>query len=309
MTSPLLPSPVPFRRETRRLKADSPEDLLALMPYLLGFRPVESLVMMVIVDRVVKLTARVDLVDDAEAVADRFGAIAVANRAGGVVLIACSSDPDRADAMLLPVMTRLDGLASLRVVEALYTNGSRWWSRSCSDACCPAEGTAYRTDSNPLVAEAVFCGMSSLPDRAAVERLTDGPPESEHAMLGRLADGLITDLLRPALPERCRRLRELVNGYVAARERGSRWCSAIGTWSAWRYLPSTSGSGTRRGRSSIDRMPGSTWNSGARWSPGRPRSSPFPCCACSAWRPGSPDRARCWSAAWSAPSASIRGIR
>jgi hypothetical protein len=230
----LLPSPrprpaLPHHTKSRdkdkpskatRLKADRPEDLLALMPYLVGFRPVESLVMMVIVDRVVKVTARVDLTDDVDAVAQRFASIAVTNRAGGVVLIACSADADRADAMLLPVMAALDRLGSLRVIEALYTNGARWWSLTCSDSCCPAEGTPYRTDDNPLVAEAVFSGMVSHPDRSVIERMADGPPAADHRKLGRLADGLVGEVQRSGLQQRRRRMRRLVTGYVKAMERG-----------------------------------------------------------------------------------------
>lgn len=241
-TSPLPPpsqSPVPFRRpgrsarrhrrkpakpaavdgpgEVKRLKADRPEDLLALMPYVLGFQPVESLVMMVISDRALKVTVRVDLIDDAIEVARRFGAIAVTNRATGLVLVAYSADPARADAMLLPV---LDKLSSLRVLEALYTDGRRWWSRSCSGDCCPAEGTPYETGSNRLAAEAVFHGMTSYGERSEIERLTDGPPESDLDALHTLADELIGEVLRPQLSERRHRMRELVAGYVACRARG-----------------------------------------------------------------------------------------
>lgn len=203
----------------KRLKVDQPEDLLALIPYLLGFRPAESLVMLVIADRIVKVTVRVDLVDDVTGVAQRFGAIAVSNRATGVVLIAYSADPARADAMLLPVM---DKLASLRVIEALYTDGRRWWSRSCSDDCCPAEGTPYEIASNKLAAAAVFHGMSSYGDRSDLQRLTAGPPEPDEPALRRLADTLVGPVLAPKAADRRRRMRELVSDYVQRRKRGDR---------------------------------------------------------------------------------------
>lgn len=201
----------------KRLKVDQPEDLLALMPYLLGFQPAESLVMMVIADRIVKVTVRVDLVDDVTGVAQRFGAIAVTNRATGVVLVAYSADPARADAMLLPVMERL---ASLRVIEAIYTDGRRWWSRSCSDDCCPAEGTPYESASNRLAAEAVFHGMTSLSDRSELERLTEGPPESDQPTLRELADELVSEVVRPDFETRRRRMRDSVADYVGRRQRG-----------------------------------------------------------------------------------------
>lgn len=203
----------------KRLKVDQPEDLLALMPYLLGFQPVESLVMMVIADRLVKVTVRVDLVDDVTGVAQRFGAIAVTNRASGVVLVAYSSDSAKADAMLLPVMERL---SSLRVIEAIYTDGKRWWSRSCSDDCCPAEGTPYETGSNRLAAEAVFHGMTSLSDRSELERLTEGPPETDEPELRTLTDQLSRTVLRPGFDERRRLMRDSVADYVARRQRGDR---------------------------------------------------------------------------------------
>ncbi|MBO0810860.1 MAG: DUF4192 domain-containing protein [Microlunatus sp.] len=220
------PSPVPFRRSeqatrnsrhVRRLKADRPEDLLAVLPYLLGFRPEESLVMMVVAYRIVKVTVRVDLSEEAGGVARRFGAIAVAHRATGVVLVAYSSDPGRADAMLGPVMA---GLGRFGVIEALYTDGRRWWSRTCSAACCPADGTPYEIESNRLAAEAVFHGMSSFADRSDVERLCAGPPEADHQVLRNLADDLLSDVLRPERSQRRLRMRELVTDYVTRRERG-----------------------------------------------------------------------------------------
>ena len=189
------------------------------MPYLLGFHPAESLVMMVIAERLVKVTVRVDLVDDVTGVAQRFGAIAVTNRATGVVLVAYSADPARADAMLLPVMERLE---SLRVIEAIYTNGKRWWSRSCSAECCPAEGTPYEIQSNRLAAEAVFHGMTTLGDRSELERLTAGPSPAEQPELRKLADRLVATVLRPDFEARRRRMRESVADYVARRKRGDR---------------------------------------------------------------------------------------
>lgn len=203
----------------KRLKVDQPEDLLALMPYLLGFQPAESLVMMVIADRLVKVTVRVDLMDGVTEVAQRFGAIAVTNRASGVVLVAYSADPDRADAMLLPIMERL---ASLRVIEAIYTDGKRWWSRSCSESCCPAEGTPYESGSNRLAAEAVFHGMTTLGDRSELARLAEGPPEADHPELRKLTDQMVRTVLRPDFETRRRRMRDSVADYVTRRQRGDR---------------------------------------------------------------------------------------
>lgn len=241
VTTSSLPSPLPFRRpgrrsrhdrpgkrrtagaadatrgEITRLKADQPEDLLALMPYLLGFHPEESLVMMVISERVVKVTVRVDLVDDVDGVAERFGAIAATNQASGVVLVAYSADPQRADAMLLPVMDRL---SPLKVIEAIYTDGRRWWSRSCAGDCCPADGTPYEAASNRLAAEAVFHGMTTCAGRSELERLTDGPPEADRELLTDLTDELLGAVLQPKQPERRRRMRRLVNDYVTRRRRG-----------------------------------------------------------------------------------------
>jgi hypothetical protein len=187
------------------------------MPYLLGFRPSESLVMMVIADRTVKVTVRVDLVDDVTGVAQKFGAIAVTNRATGVVLIAYSADPGRADAMLLPVM---DKLSSLRVIEAIYTNDRRWWSRSCGPDCCPAEGTPYDPGSNRLAAEAVFHGMTSYADRTELERLTAGPSEADLPGLRRQADQLAGTIRSRALRLRTTEIRDLVADYVERRTAG-----------------------------------------------------------------------------------------
>jgi hypothetical protein len=200
-----------------KLKVDEPEDLLALIPYLLGFPPQESLVMLVICDGAVKVTVRVDLVDDVVGVAQRFGAIAVTNRATGIVLIAYSADPALADAMLLPVTRRL---SSFGVLEAIYTDGGRWWSRQCPAGCCPPEGTPYDTSNNRLAAEAVYHGMSCHADRSEIERLVDGPSAEQHDDLSRIADDLVEEVLRPGLAERRLQMRELVGDYVRRRAGG-----------------------------------------------------------------------------------------
>src|SRR6476620_10023814 len=93
----------PRRTEpTARLKVRRTEDLLAIVPYLLGFPPEESLVIVLVAGGRVALTARLDL-PDASSAAGIGGYVADLgrqHRASEVVLIAYTNDRDAAERLL-----------------------------------------------------------------------------------------------------------------------------------------------------------------------------------------------------------------
>ena len=209
-------TPPPSTVPPRRLKAESPEDLLAVLPYLMGYQPDESLVMAVLGDRVIEVCVRVDLDEPVDEVADRFHDIAETNGSGGVLLLAYSADPDRADRMLLPMIDHLEGFG---IIEALYTDGSRWWSRVCDDDCCPPEGIAYDVDNNRLAAEAVFHGMTRQSGRDALERAVQGPPPEALEALTEVTEEILTGVFEQTRDQRCRQIRCWILDYVERRLR------------------------------------------------------------------------------------------
>ncbi|QDP96094.1 DUF4192 domain-containing protein [Microlunatus elymi] len=212
-----LPAISPTDAAPVRLRAEDPGDLLAVLPYLLGYHPTESLVMAVVSDRTIAVGVRVDLIEDPAAIADRFEELARVNRADGVLLVAYSADPAAADRLLLPTIT---ALAEIGVIEALYADGHRWWSRICDQGCCPPEGTEYRIDDNRLAAEAVFSGLTAGSDRSAIEELVRGPAPALMPVLDEVGERMVDEVCRMDVQCRRRLIRELVDDYVGRRSAG-----------------------------------------------------------------------------------------
>lgn len=176
MTTSYRPSPPPpdaGRGDPVRLTVRRPADLLAAVPFLLGFHPAESLVALFLAAGRVRLTARFDLGvasgPDVQQLVDRHGAT-------GLVLVAYCVDAEEGRRRLRAEAERLVGV---ELVDLLLVDGQRWWSLQCTAGCCPAQGTAYAPDEHPLSAEAVWAGLVARPDRAAVVATVAGPPAAD----------------------------------------------------------------------------------------------------------------------------------
>ncbi len=132
-----------------RVRAGSPAAILAVVPYLLGFRPESSLVVIGVEppDGSIKVTMRYDLPDpaDTELAAD------IAAHALGVIgvqeLTAAVAIGYGADALVAPLAK---AFGQTELIDFLRVEGGRYWSYTCPNpACCPAEGTAFDRASYP----------------------------------------------------------------------------------------------------------------------------------------------------------------
>ncbi len=170
-----------------RLRARGAPDLLALIPFQLGFHPHESLVAVFVRGRAIALVARMNLppVSAAAGFAADLKDLARQNRAQELVLFAYSEEPEPARTLLTALV---EALPSRLVNEALYVDGSRWWSVTCDETCCPAEGTPYDIEGHRLAAEAVFAGMAARASRDELAAVVAGPPPGEVPRLVALAD-------------------------------------------------------------------------------------------------------------------------
>lgn len=172
------------RAAAPRLRVRRPADFLALVPYLLGFHPTESVVAIYCQGGRVLLTARVDLPPPAlaAALAEQVADLAARHGAEEVVLVGYGSDgPDTR-----AVLQRLLEGGGPRVREAVLVSEGRWWSLTCTDGCCPAEGTAHDPAAHPLAAEAVYAGLSAQPSRTELQRQVRGPDDAEEDALAEL---------------------------------------------------------------------------------------------------------------------------
>jgi hypothetical protein len=198
---PAVPPSDPGPDGRVRLTARRPADLLAAVPFLLGFHPEESLVALLLQAGRVLLTARYDLADGPDAgVAD----LVEQHAPSGVVLVAYCADAAHGRAALEAVADQLDLRRESRVelVDLLLVDGRRWWSLTCTSGCCPAEGTPYEPGEHPLSAEAVWAGLVARPDRAAVVATVAGPPEGDWPGLRRSARRIAARLERGTRTDR-----------------------------------------------------------------------------------------------------------
>lgn len=158
-----------------------PADFLAVIPYLVGFHPDESVVAVFSHRGRVLLTARVDLPPPQQAaeLADSFAVISARHQVDEVVLVVYGAVAADARA----VLERLVGSVGAPIREAVLVVGGRWWSLTCRSGCCPPEGTPYEPASHPLAAEAVYAGLSAQPSRVELQRQVGGPDEVDEVRL------------------------------------------------------------------------------------------------------------------------------
>ncbi|WP_232327444.1 DUF4192 domain-containing protein [Herbidospora yilanensis] len=147
-----------------RLRLSSPADILAAIPYLLGFHPADSLVVIGLEHTAVRVATRWDLpllpgaLDDLRPLLAREKADATVLAAYGEAALTAPALDDA---------VRFLAAAGVAVHDALRTHEGRYWSHLRP---CPPEGVHYDAAAHPVAAEAVVRGMVALPDRAALER-------------------------------------------------------------------------------------------------------------------------------------------
>lgn len=156
------------------VKVRGPADVVVALPYVLGYQPAESLVLVSLRGPRgrVGLTLRADL-PTAEASGTICAELVDYLRRDDAVeaIAAVYGTPDP---RLWPELDRALRAAGLPVKEALRIIDGRWWSYLCSDPnCCPPEGTPIRSITDPggpslLAATMVAAGMGVLDSREAL---------------------------------------------------------------------------------------------------------------------------------------------
>lgn len=145
----------------------SAQDAIAAVPYLLGFHPSRSLVVIGFEGRSHGTCAiRMDLPScDA---ADRVAELLAGNGFGRALLLGYGP-ADEVSASAGPVREALES-AGVPVAEAIRVADGRWWSLTCDDDCCPLDGVPYDSSASVLAAQATFAGHVALADRSELVR-------------------------------------------------------------------------------------------------------------------------------------------
>lgn len=188
-------------RRTNSARISGPAELLQAVPYLLGFHPARSLVLVGLHDERLVVTARLDLTD---AVMGGVPHAVTAMMRGGstsfVAIIYDDTDEDvdfeELDDELTPSLAKWDVVyGALRVElrrldanlrDALVVSDDRWWSLTCNDFdCCPVDGRPLPDAPSPFATAAMVEGVVALPNRTAVAELLAPLPDAEREALDR----------------------------------------------------------------------------------------------------------------------------
>ncbi len=185
-------------------KVKTPADVVTIVPYLLGFDPIDSIVIIALEGPRQRFgpCARLDLVDCADAPERTAAYLAAVTEQHGfdpVLLIAYSDEASVADPVMAAVLHRLFD-EGVTVHDAVRADGHRWWSYVCSDPlCCPATGVPYDAQASEVAAEAVLAGLSRAPDREALRVQFTPDPARRDAFCAVVAGAPARHLDVPAL--------------------------------------------------------------------------------------------------------------
>jgi hypothetical protein len=164
-----------------------PGDVLAVLPYQLGFHPKDSLVVVSLRGRRVGLVQRIDL-PPPEHVGDAVAAMIAPLRQDSpksVLLIGFEEREDDSRA-ILDAMARACSAVGMEVADRVVVRGGRWFDLDCLKSCCPAEGLPLPPPSDvPAVAEFVGREICPLPDRSALAGLLE---PDQHLLSAQLAE-------------------------------------------------------------------------------------------------------------------------
>lgn len=208
-----------------RLRLRTPADLIATLPYLLGYRLEDSLVIAAVDHGRLGLIQRFDLPGSGPGGPPRR-AVDVARRMlrredpEAVLIVAYESAPGAGEG-LRTAMSRLCDRNGWRVLAEVVARGDRWWDLDAGDDLLGPGRPVPSARQVPAVAECVAAGLAPLPGRAALAELFE--PAACSAALGELiAAERARRTTKPSPPtERYRRDARAWRQWLAAEPRGA----------------------------------------------------------------------------------------
>lgn len=185
-----------------RLAVRSVEDLVGLVPYLIGFPPRDSLVAMVLCDGAVEVTARANLTEVAEpdGLAYLIGRLFDRYPAAEIWFLAYTDD----DGLAWDVLAGCAALCGvMRLGRVIHVDSTHWRA----DTPGGAHGSV---GVSAAAVEAAVIGLPLRQSRAELEALVAGPPDDEVAGLFELVERISTEVAELSPRSRQRMLRRLV---------------------------------------------------------------------------------------------------
>lgn len=227
--------------QSTTMTARTPEDVLAVVPVVLGFEPHDSLVMLTF-GADPPFHARVDLPDRREEVPDLVGSLLAPARHHGarrVFLIGYGAADSLAERCVREGWRTFER-AGISVIDGLRTDGRRWFAVP-GRAGVPAHGVPYDLATHPFAVQAVYEGRvvhgsrvelraTIAPDPArvgpvvaALAELTGDPPPI--LAEGAWARELVVRCTETGSPPDDREVARLLRGILEIRVRDAAWSS------------------------------------------------------------------------------------
>jgi Domain of unknown function (DUF4192) len=157
---------------THAIKLTSPHELLAVVPYLLGFCPTNSIVTLCLSDNRLGLTQRLDLPDDAHDVTSALLPILIRESPDSVILIGYE-DQEGDSVLAVESLTAALRSSAIDIHDRIIVRDHRWRSLDChSPSCCPPEGSPVPdpADVPGVISEFVGRGVSPHANRESLAR-------------------------------------------------------------------------------------------------------------------------------------------
>ncbi|WP_281262012.1 DUF4192 domain-containing protein [[Actinomadura] parvosata] len=146
---------------------------MAIVPYLIGYRPDQGLVVVAFNNDLLTVAVRSDLPDqpsDRDEFVTQAVRMLVHEAAPRVALIGYGPG-ERITPYMHAFATALTA-HNIAILDMLRCENDRYWSYLCPDpACCPPEGTPYDAGSNRAAAHAVLAGLVALPGKEALQQM------------------------------------------------------------------------------------------------------------------------------------------
>lgn len=161
------------------LTARSPEDLLAVVPVVLGFVPSDSVAMLTFGARQ-PFHARVDMADDEDDLPDLVASLldpAVQHRVRQVVFVVYSADARLARTAGRALVHAFEE-SGIEVIEVLRADGERWFPLAGPPDGVQELGRPYDVSAHPFLAQSVLNGQVTHASRDDLAAMLDPEPEA-----------------------------------------------------------------------------------------------------------------------------------
>ena len=171
------------------IRLRGPADVLAALPYQLGYHPEDSVVVLALSDGVVGLVERLDLPPPSAAVEAASSLVLPVLRSGSdaVVVLGYEKVEGRARPILDALATHF-GREGVTIVHRLLVREGLWFGLDCLTECCPAEGQPLPdAASTPAVASFVRLGVAPRARRADLAAAVAADPGLSAAVAAELS--------------------------------------------------------------------------------------------------------------------------